>query len=288
MRLRGGTIVVTWCLLLMTAAAADLHFLEADDWFFFPYPENSNSARGRIMLGKKIKESSDEAKGAAVFNVSAENRQYDAKRYFKSRIAKPEEIVVGRHVVYPLSPIQSKNDKDEAGWAYRQIIDLVDAPRGQVIVAGLDNPVVDRAGLRVLVGETDPAIAMTGKEDAQHFHPEHWLVFTGDSAPDASGHDTRMAIAIKPPAKKGDEGTFLVLGNGEVVATRYAYRSHAATRSELKKGLRVAKFTVGGDPPSREGAYAETWYVGDLDEVTPGAIRMGNGSVRVDSLRIIE
>jgi hypothetical protein len=295
--MRGVTIGVVGCVALVAAlradegkkaaVTADPQFVESDDWFFFPYPEESMSKRGRVMLGKRIKESSDEVKGAAVFHA-ADNHQYDAKRYFKCRPARPEELVVGRHVVYSANPIQSKSDKDEASWSYRQIVDLVDAPKGQLIVAGTDNPVVDRAGLRVLVGENDPTIALTGREDAQHFHPEHWLVFTGASAPDADGHDTKMALAIKAPAKKGEEGTFLVLSSGEIVTTRWAYRSHVATRGELRKGLRVAKFTVAGDPPSREGAYAEPWYVGDLGEVTPGVIRMENGSVRLEALRVVE
>jgi hypothetical protein len=267
---------------------ADPHFLEPDDWFFIPASSGS-AARGEVKLGKKTDDPVD-IKGATRFAVPSVGRAYDAKVFFKTRIARPEDLFVGRWVVYPRHAIKSKADKDLAtDWNYRRIVNLVDAPKGQLIVAGRTDSVVERDGLRVIVGgDADPTIVMTGKEDAHHFHAEHWLVYTDTTPPDAGGHDTTMALAIKAPDKPGAAGTFLVLVSGDIITTKVAYKTHVATKAELKAGLRVALFTNGGDAPTRAGAYYETWRVGNLTSFTNGIPKMDNASVGVETMRVVE
>ena len=94
-------------------------------------------------------------------------------------------------------------------------------------------------------------------------------------------------LAVRVPAKAGDEGVFLVLASGDMVTTRYAYRSRPATKADLKTGTRVANFTMGGDPPSREGAYQQPWWIGNLTDVTPSVAKMGKESVRVEMFSML-
>lgn len=267
--------------LFATVGAPDTQFVDGDDWFFLPYPENSMSAHGQIKLGR-MKNETPEYKGTKLFWVGAENTQYSARTYFQTRLAKPGELTVGRRVVYPLNPLTSAKDKAEMSWGYRRIVDLVDAPKGQAIVDGSSNPIVDLAALRVIVGgDPDPAMAMSGKQDAHGFHPEHWLVYSDERAPDADGVETKMALAIRP-------GTFLMLDSGAIVTSKYAYHSHVATRGELKTGTRVAMFTSGSDAPTRDLSYRETWWVGALTSVSGNVVKVGNRSIAIDVLRIIE
>ena len=288
-------IGISWCLMFAAPArggdakdATDAQFVGADDWFFLPYPENSNSSNGQIKLGKMQSERS-EYPGAKCFWVGHENRQHSAKTFFKTRMATPQDLVLGRRVIHPLSEIKTANDKAEMSWGYHRITNLVDAPKGQLIVHGSTNPEVDVTSLRVIVGgEPDPTITMTGKEDVHHFHPEHWLVFTGTSEPDANDLEAKMALAIRPPAKPGDEGVFLMLESGAILTTKHAYRSRPATRAELKTGTRVALFPSGLDLPSRERAYREAWWIGPLTNVTPSFIKVGRSTVRAEVMRIIE
>ena len=283
-------LLVGLCVAVCTPVwAGDAQFVEADDWFFLPYPENSESAHGQIKLGT-MKDEPPEFKGTKVFWVGAENRKWPARTYFQTRMAKPQELLLGRRVVYPLGEIKSAKDKAEMGWGYRRIINLVDAPKGHVIVDGSSNPEVELASLRVIVGgEPDPTITMSGKQDAHGFHPEHWLVFAEDRQPDADGVETKMALAIRPPPKPGEAGTFLMLDSGQILTTKHAWRSRPATRAELKTGTRVAIFFASGiDPPSRDLAYRETWWIGPLTSVTPAVIKVGKSSVRVESMRIVE
>jgi len=269
-------------------AVADPQLIAAEECFFIPYPEISQSTAGQIMLGSPSDEPS-EYPGMKSFWVKSQNRTFSSRTYFRTRMARPQDLVLGRRVIYPLSEIKTENDKLEAGWGYRHIIDLVDAPKGRAIVTGSSNREVELAILRVIIGgDSDPPITMSGKEDAHHFHPEHWLVFTEARQPDADGNDTKMALAIRPPAKPGDEGVFFMLNSGAIITTKHAYKTHVAKRGELKTGTRIALFTAGSDVPERHLAYRETWWVGPLTDVQPAFIKVGRSTVRAELLRVVE
>src|SRR5256885_654699 len=173
--IRASCLALALCVALPargdTKDTIDPQFVAADDWVFISYPENMYSQNGQIRLGK-LGEKPAEVAGAKSFWVPAESRAYDAKTFFKTRMARPQDLVLGRRVIYPLRDIHSESDKPDA-WGYRRIIDLVDAPKGKLIVHGSSDPEVELALLRVIVGgDPDPTIAMSGKEDAHHFHPE--------------------------------------------------------------------------------------------------------------------
>jgi hypothetical protein len=273
--------------LLFTLGATDAQFVDGDDWFFLPYPENMYSIHGQAKLGK-MKDERPETPGTKVFTVDAENAKFSARTYFQTRLAKPAELTLGRRVVYPMREIGSAKDRPTT-WGYRRIVNVVDAPKGSVIVDGSSNPIVAMSTLRVLVGgDADPAIAMTGKEDAHGFHPEHWLVYTDERAPDADGCEAKMGLAIRAPPKPGEPGTFLMLDSGAIVTSKWAWRSHVATRGELKTGTRIAQFTSGPDAPARDLAYRDAWWVGALTRVDGSVIRIGNSSVPINVLRVVE
>ena len=264
----------------------DAQFVEFNEWFFMtPNADGSVPHSDRVLLGKRHHDS-ERCKGCQDFIVAGRVDDEPGIGWFQTRLAKPEDLVAGRRVVYPRVPIKKKEDKPDT-WVYRMVVDVVDAPPGKVIVAGASDVEVDRAGLRVIVDDKAPALAMTGKEDAQHFHPEHWLVYVGDGTPDPDGCEARMAIAIKAPAKKGAEGTFMRTDNGELITTKYAWHSHAATKAELVDGARIAAFSEGGDVPDRRSAYSFEWDINKI-KIVDGVARIGNSSARLDVLRILD
>lgn len=268
------------------AAAADPQFIEADDWFLVP---ESDVGKGTLLLGKKRGRPVDE-NGLTSFVTTGNNAIVDAKVFFKTRIAKPEDVYVGRTVIYPKSKIASASDKEYATvWNSRRIASLADAKQGKVLVTGSSNRAVDITDLRVIVGAAAEApIKLTGKEDAHSLHPEHWLVYADSAAPDPSGHETRVALPIQVPAKPGQEGTFLVISTNQVIKTKHAYRSRVATKADLKAGLRIALWGGrGSEVPRREDAYEYEWFVGSLTSYDNNVAKLGNHTVRVELLRVI-
>ena len=285
-------LALAFCMPIVGAVDAgepvDPQLVAAHEWFFLPYPESSESAPGEIKLGT-MRDEKPEFPGTKVFWVDKENRPYPGRTYFKTRMARPQDLVLGRRVVYPLGEVKTQEDKRQMSWGYRRLVDLVDAPRGQVIVDGHTNPIVDASILRVLVGgEPDPVINMSGKEDLHHFHPEHWLVATEARDPGEGGVEAKMALAIRAPATPGEEGVFLVIDSGAIVTSKYAYRTRPASRAELATGRRVAVFGASMDLPDRDVAYRTAWWVGPLGLVTPAVIKLGRSTVRPEMIRVVQ
>jgi hypothetical protein len=218
-----------------------------------------------------------------------DDRVYPSKTWFRTKVAKPEDLYVGRRIIYTQREIKRREDlEDFETWSYGRIINIGDADKGTVIVARSDTPDAELAkGVRVIVGgDPDPKLELTGKEDPQYFHPEHWLVFTGKGEPGADGFDAKMALAVTAPAKPGEAGTFLRLDTDDLITTKHAVRTRQATKADLKAGLEVALFER-GEPPHREAAYAYTWWVGKLTSVDHGYPKVGNHSVSLSGMRVV-
>jgi len=219
--------------------------------------------------------------------------QFEGRRpsqYFaQSHIAKPDELAVAKMVLVPSTgsisgaPPKNREDATRTSWTIKRIASLDD--KAGVLLVGLGNPVA-RDVLRVVDGDTVPAVKLTSKEDRHWFHSEHWLV-SPDALDDPTEGMMYPAIALVPPAKPGDAGEFLLLYTGERVKTVYAVRSRAATPAELKPGVRVALIEGLGDISSRQRALGSRWMMTKVVSATSRSVSIGDYSGTHDRFRII-
>jgi hypothetical protein len=269
----------------------DPHFVEPGDFFFLQWPENTHK-KGTIYVGYKTDGDNDEPGTTLFRDFTTTNYVFNSKEFYRTRPAKPEDLYVGRRIIYPGQKIDSRAKLEEgAMWKFGRIASFAEVKdlkkgEGEILVAGFD-PADLAYGVRVIVGgDKDLEVKLTGSEDRHFFHPEHRLIYVDKGKPDADGHDVVMAILLKAPEKDGEPGTYLSLYNGDVVTSKYAYKTRPATKADLKAGLRIA--LPERSVEHRHQAYRGGWWVGDLTSVEGGIARVGNGTVRWEQMRVIE
>ena len=246
----------------------DAQFLGTDDWLVAPDADHP-----LVLVVARLDHKAATPGGAAKFTVLRNHQPIETAIYYRTHVAKPEELKVGALVVVaPNSSSRTSAEND----TYRasRVFALDDLP-GAVVVT--PNQVAARL-VRVIEGDATPTVAVKSPLDRQYFHDEYWLLSTTRKDLDlATGTELEVAIALVLPAKPGDEGEFLLAG-GATVKTRFAWRSRPAEPADLQVGAVLAHLANGSSPSDAVNSRND-WMAGAVTRTTRNrAYLSGEGS----------
>ncbi len=120
-------------------AGEDKHFVQDDDYFIAANEELGDAGWVDLQIGKMITPVGPKTKNEAQFLQIADGEKVWTRNFFKTRIAKKEEIKIGAYIVFPNLPeedgYRSPEDKAEArraSWAMAVVTDVSDLFKNQV------------------------------------------------------------------------------------------------------------------------------------------------------------
>ncbi len=140
------------------AANEDRHYIQADDFFISEEPMEDR-AWIYVSLAKMTVHPTHKTKGEAEFFRIKDGNKLWTKHYWRTRIARPDEIKLGTMVIAfdgnsqndIYQPPQSKSEARQSNWFLAKITDKSDLYKGYITVSGglKANP----KNIRVLVGK---------------------------------------------------------------------------------------------------------------------------------------
>lgn len=270
----------------------------ADEYLVAEQPYTVNWLRGYI--GKQTVAPSPA--GEASFLMLHNGGTLVTKHFFRIRHAAAADLQPGA-LLAAFDADMSKGyrqpkDRTEAlkiPWFLARVVNNDDLGRGQVLTAaGL---VVNVAAAWVIDGDASPRGNVSGSEDRQFLHPDHYLV--GDAElPEKDWRRIFAAVAIQPPsaATKG-EGQMLMANSGNVLWTKHAWRTRLADPKDLVLGAHVYCLDARDhnglfrNPENRREALGHAWFVAkitDTSELFKNVVTLGgNFKANIDALRVV-
>ena len=230
--------------------------VEADDYFV---STNEIVGPDTVILGK-MTDKPRVAGGAASFDTR--QNEVRTKFYWRFHQAKAEELQPGS-VVMVIPHEETRDQVWRTDWRVARVLSLDMLPT--VLIDHYDS--IDVGRLYIADGLVLPTVAVTSKPDRQHLHDEYWLVSIDDEDLKAGGDlELTPSLALRVPAKPGEEGEFLVAATGKVVKSKHAWRSHPAAPGEIKVGamVAVAEEDTDNKGPANARAALHLWQECDI------------------------
>lgn len=139
------------------AAGEDRHYIQGDDFFISEQPMGDN-AWIYVTLAKMTQPPNAQTKGEAEFFKIANGASQWTKFFWRTRIARPDEIRLGTLMIMfegnsrndAYQAPQDKSDARQNSWFMARVTDVSDLYKGYVTVSG--GYKVNPQNLRVLVG----------------------------------------------------------------------------------------------------------------------------------------
>ncbi len=275
------------------------HFLADDILFGAP----TEFLRGYLYAHPAKQLAPPGADGKAKLWDFYKKRELNTQHYWRSRAAKPDELAVGQlALAIELKDGQgvhraptSVKEAYETRWWIARIVSLRPRSEGYILVSGGYR--VSPDAIRLLEGDTSPAISKQGKEDEHFVGEEHW--FAAKTALPIKGHRyVSLAVPAKPDAPmSGGEGRFVLTTKGNILLTQHAWQTRKATKADLKKGQMVFVPDIKTDqtyraPQTRLEALTRRWWAVKIDstkDIAKGTVGVEGGYVvAVDALRVIQ
>ena len=228
------------------------------------------------------------------------SKEMETQHYWRSRKAKPEEIVVGKIALMPdqkggegqYVPPGSVKDAYTNRWWMTRIVSTRSRDDGYILVAGAYRIAPD--AIRILDGDSSPSLSKQGAVDEHFIGEEHWFVASA-AMPDKGTRYVYPGLPLKPDKPfDGGEGRFIQTVSGKIMLTAHAWQTRQTAKADWKKGQRVIIPDLKDGnryraPKTRMEAISTRWWSVKIGQVKGDTFVVEGGyEVAADATRVIK